>query len=281
MIEINAYAKINLHLDVIEKRGDGFHNIVSYMQTVSLCDTVTLERSEKIQVVGNYGVDEKKDLAYRAAQLFFDRTGIPSGVTVKIDKRIPMQGGLAGGSADAAAVLKGLNELYSAGLSIDELASLGGSLGSDIPFCVLGGGKLARSRGEILTDAPRMPDCWIVIAKRRGEGMSTPAQYGILDSLYNDFDGYEPKTEKLNALMGAINANDIRGVGENLFNIFEQTCGCDGDSVNIMKKQGALGVLLSGSGSAVFGIFEDINAAKEAENQLKSIGIDTFLCVPV
>ena len=144
MIEINAYAKINLHLDVTGKRNDGFHDIVSYMQTVSLCDTVTLELAERIQVVGNYGVDEKKDLAYRAAELFFERTGIPSGAKVYINKRIPMQAGLAGGSADAAAVLKGLNELYSVGLSPNELAKMGEALGSDVPFCVLGGGKLAQ-----------------------------------------------------------------------------------------------------------------------------------------
>ena len=280
MIEINAYAKINLHLDVTGKRNDGFHDIVSYMQTVSLCDTVTLELAERIQVVGNYGVDEKKDLAYRAAELFFERTGIPSGAKVYINKRIPMQAGLAGGSADAAAVLKGLNELYSVGLSPNELAKMGEALGSDVPFCVLGGGKLAYGRGEIFKDAPKMPDCAIVIAKG-SEGMSTPAQYRMLDGIYNDFNGYTPKTESLNALLLAIREKDIRGIGSNLFNIFEETGGYDAELMNIMKKHGALGTLLSGSGSAVFGIFDDTKAAKDAEKQLKDTGADAFLCVPV
>ncbi len=280
MIEINAYAKINLHLDVTNKRNDGFHDIVSYMQTVSLCDTVTLEKAEKVHVVGNYGVDEKKDLAYRAAELFFERTGIPSGVSVNINKRIPMQAGLAGGSADAAAVLKGLNELYSVGLSTDELAKMGETLGSDVPFCVLGGSKLAYGRGEILKDAPKMTDCAIVIAKG-SEGMSTPAQYRMLDSIYNDFIGYTPQTEKLNAMLNAISAKDIRVIGSNLFNIFEETGGYDDELMNIMKQHGALGTLLSGSGSAVFGIFDETEAAKSAEKQLKDTGADAFLCVPV
>ena len=280
MIEINAYAKINLHLDVTGKRNDGFHDIVSYMQTVSLCDTVTLELAERIQVVGNYGVDEKKDLAYRAAELFFERTGIPFGAKVSINKRIPMQAGLAGGSADAAAVLKGLNELYSVGLSPNELAKMGEALGSDVPFCVLGGGKLAYGRGEIFKDAPKMPDCAIVIAKG-SEGMSTPAQYRMLDSIYNDFNGYSPNEESLNALLLAIREKDIRGIGSNLFNIFEETGGYDAELMNIMKKHGALGTLLSGSGSAVFGIFENTDAARSAEKQLKDTGADAFLCVPV
>lgn len=280
MIEINAYAKINLHLDVTGKRNDGFHDIVSYMQTVSLCDTVTLELAERIQVVGNYGVDEKKDLAYRAAELFFERTGIPFGAKVSINKRIPMQAGLAGGSADAAAVLKGLNELYSVGLSPNELAKIGEALGSDVPFCVLGGGKLAYGRGEIFKDAPKMPDCAIVIAKG-SEGMSTPAQYRMLDSIYNDFNGYSPNEESLNALLLAIREKDIRGIGSNLFNIFEETGGYDAELMNIMKKHGALGTLLSGSGSAVFGIFENTDAARSAEKQLKDTGADAFLCVPV
>ncbi len=280
MIEINAYAKINLHLDVTSKRNDGFHDIVSYMQTVSLCDTVTLEKAEKVHVVGNYGVDEKKDLAFRAACLFFDRTGISSGVTVRIDKQIPMQGGLAGGSTDAAAVLKGLNELYDTELPSDELAAMGATLGSDVPFCVLGGSKLASGRGEILEDAPSFPDCGILIVKGN-TGMSTPAQYGMLDRIYNNFNGYKPRKDKLSAMLEAIESGNLRGACENLFNIFEVTGGYDEKPMNIMKEQGALGTLLSGSGGSVFGIFENIDAAQNIEKQLKKMGMTAFSCMPI
>ena len=114
MLKINAYAKINLFLDITSRRADGFHDIISYMQTVSLADTLTLDANAfgDIHVKGNYDVDEKKDLVYRAAELFLSRYGISSGVDIEVDKKIPMQGGLAGGSADAAATLRGLNELF-------------------------------------------------------------------------------------------------------------------------------------------------------------------------
>lgn len=281
MLKINAYAKINLFLDITSRRADGFHDIISYMQTVSLADTLTLDQnaSGEIHVKGNYDVDEKSDLSYRAAELFMSRYGITYGVNIKIDKRIPMQGGLAGGSADAAATLRGLNELFSLNRPLDELAELGARLGSDVPFCVVGGGKLTYGRGEILKDAPALPDCGIVIVKGKA-GCSTPAQFRALDEMYNNFIGYAPKTDKLDAMLSAIEQNDIKKLGENLYNIFEDAPGYDRSSLNIMKENGAYGTLLSGSGSSVFGIFEDIKAAKTAALALEQNGFAAFACKP-
>ena len=281
MLKINAYAKINLFLDITSRRADGFHDIISYMQTVSLADTLTLDAnaSGEIHVKGNYGVDEKKDLVYRAAELFLSHYGISEGVDIEVDKKIPMQGGLAGGSADAAATLSGLNELFKLNRPLPELAVLGAELGSDVPFCVVGGGKLTYGRGEILKDAPIMPSCGIVIVKGK-TGSSTPAQFKALDSKYNDFLGYAPKTDKLDGLLTAISEKNIEGVGSNLYNIFEDTPGYDRSSLNIMKQNGAYGTLLSGSGSSVFGIFEDINAANRAAEILEANGFTAYACEP-
>ena len=281
MLKINAYAKINLFLDITSRRDDGFHDIISYMQTVGLADTVTIDKnpSGNIRVKGNYDVDEKKDLVYRAAELFLSRYGISSGVDIEVDKNIPMQGGLAGGSADAAATLRGLNELFELERPLSELAELGASLGSDVPFCVVGGGKLTYGRGEIIKEAPVMPRCGIVIVKGK-TGCSTPAQFKALDSKYNDFIGYEPKTDKLDGLIAAISEKNIAGIGANLYNIFEDAPGYDRSSLNIMKQNGAYGTLLSGSGSSVFGIFEDINTAKRAAEALIANGFTAYACEP-
>ena len=281
MLKINAYAKINLFLDIKSRRTDGFHDIISYMQTVSLADVLTFEAnaSGEIHVKGNYDVDERSDLVCRAAGLFMARYEINKGVDITVDKRIPMQGGLAGGSADAAATLRGLNELFSLNRPLTELAELSASLGSDVPFCVVGGGKLTYGRGEILKDAPKLPDCGIVIVKGK-TGCSTPAQFKALDEKYNNFIGYVPKTDKLDAMLAAIEQNDIKKLGENLYNIFEDAPGYDRSSLNIMKKNGAYGTLLSGSGSSVFGVFEDIKAAKTAALALEANGFTAFACEP-
>lgn len=281
MLKINAYAKINLHLDITSRRADGFHDIVSYMQTVSLSDTVLLEKAESgINVRGNYGVEPEADLTYRAAKLFFERYNLNGGVNISVDKRIPMQGGLAGGSADAAAVLRGLNELFSTVRPLEELAEFSAELGSDVPFCVVGGSKLTYGRGEILREAPTMPECGIVVVKGKS-GCSTPAQFKALDLMYNDFVDYKPKSDKLSGLLEAIESGNIQGIGDNLYNIFEDAPGYDKSSLNIMKQNGARGTLLSGSGSSVFGIFDNLGSAEKAVNALNNNGFTAFACKPV
>ncbi len=281
MLKINAYAKINLYLDITSRRADGFHDIVSYMQTVDLSDTVFLEKAESgINLSGNYGVEPESDLAYRAAKLFFDCYNLNGGVNVSVDKRIPMQGGLAGGSADAAAVLRGLNKLFDVKRPLPELAELSANLGSDVPFCVVGGSKLTYGRGEIMKVAPAMPACGIVIVKGK-TGCSTPAQFKALDLMYNNFADYDPKTDKLSGLIEAIESGNIQGIGDNLYNIFEDAPGYDRSSLNIMKQNGARGTLLSGSGSSVFGIFDDLGSAEKAAIVLNNNGFTAFACEPV
>ncbi len=280
MIKLNAYAKINLFLDIVSLRYDGFHDIVSYMQTVSLCDSLTLEKAQGISVCGNPDVLPEKDLTYKAAKLFFEKTGIDGGVKITLRKRIPMQGGLAGGSADAAAVLRGLNELYGAELDDNTLRQIALMLGSDVPFCISGGSMLAYGRGERLSDAPPMPDCGIVIVAGR-YGCSTPAQFAELDRIYDDFYYYTPQTARLDRLCGAAEQGDILGVCSGLFNIFEQTDGYDGEVAHKIKQTGALGVLMSGSGSSIFGIFGDEAEAQSAAKKLCDDGYDAVACKPV
>ncbi len=280
MIKTEAYAKINLFLDIVSRREDGFHDIVSYMQTVSLCDGVTLEKAEDVTVLGNPDVPQEKDLTYKAAKLFFEQTGIAGGVKVTLQKRIPMQGGLAGGSADAAAVLRGLNELYDAGLDDNSLRRMALTLGSDVPFCVTGGSMLAYGRGERLADAPPMPDCGIVIVAGR-HGCSTPAQFAELDRRYDDFYFYAPHADRLDRLCDAAYNGDIRGVCNELFNIFEETDGYDAEVAHRIKMTGAFGVLMSGSGSSIFGIYNNEAEAQKAAEVLISEGYGAVACRPV
>ncbi len=280
MIKLNAYAKINLFLDIVSRRYDGFHDIVSYMQTVSLCDEVSLEKADAITVIGNPAVPQEKDLTYKAAKLFFEQTGIDGGVVITLQKRIPMQGGLAGGSADAAAVLRGLNELYETELDDNALRRMALTLGSDVPFCVSGGSMLAYGRGERLTDAPPMPDCGIVIVAGR-HGCSTPAQFAALDSRYDDFYAYRPHSDRLDRLGDAAEQGDIRGVSAELFNIFEETDGYDAEVAHRIKQTSALGVLMSGSGSSIFGLYENENEAELAASKLRDDGYNAVVCKPI
>lgn len=276
MIELNAFAKINLFLDVVGLRDDGYHEVVTLMQSVSLCDRITLEKSDTVSIIGNYGVLPEKDLAYRAAKLFFESTGVSGGVTVRVAKNIPMQGGLAGGSADAAAVLNGLNMLYGTGLDDRFLENMAAKLGSDVPFCIRGGTQLAFGRGEKLSKAEQMKSCGIVIVAG-SKGASTPMQYRELDRIHNGFVSYEPNTAKLEALLKAESLQDI---SDNLFNIFEQTNGYDRTLANKLKYSGAESTLLCGSGSSVFGLFKDLDKANIAANELNNMGVKAFACKP-
>ena len=280
MIKVNAYAKINLFLDIEGRREDGFHDILSVMQSVSLCDTVTVEKTaDGIKVENRIGIDTEKDLAYRAAHLFFEESGIDGGVKISIDKRIPMGAGLGGGSADAAAVLKALNELYGKPFSAEVLADLGLKLGSDVPFCVLGGTRIARGRGEKMTVIAPMPDCPMVIAIG-DDHVSTPAQFAELDRRFDNFVLYEPNRECVDGINEAFNAGSA-DVSEHLYNIFEITGRFSPEIKEIMTACGACGTLMSGSGSSVFGIFSDDADAVTARDRLTEKGYRAFVCRPV
>ena len=218
---VDAYAKINLFLDIESLRDDGYHNILTLMQCVSLHDTISVEyepaESKTIEIIcPDPSVPcDKSNLAYKAAEIFPIDAGY---IRISIEKRIPISAGLAGGSADAAAVLIALNSIADEPMSMDNLKALGNNLGADVPFCIERGSCIAFGTGDILKKAPSMPKYPIVIAKK-GEGMSTPKAYGALDKEYNGFIGYVPKTHKLDILISDHNRS-LLDYSKGLFNIF-------------------------------------------------------------
>lgn len=284
---VRGYAKINLHLDVVGKMENGYHRVETVMQTVSLYDDVTLSRKKE----GGFSLrcnvrdvpTDGRNLAIRAAQLFCEATGVSEHLDIAIDKRIPMAAGMAGGSADAAAVLIGMNRLNGELLSVDELCALGGRLGADVPFCIVGGTAYADGRGEILHPFPSMPACAIVIACA-GEGVSTPWAYGLLDERYRDFaDASAHGT--LGILREAMVRGDLLEVAHGTYNIFEtpvlERRPVAAEIRDSLEKNGALVARMSGSGPSVFGIFAGEREARTAVSALEQQGYHPYLCYPV
>ena len=225
-LSVLAPAKVNLYLNVCAKRADGYHDIESVMQTVSLFDRLTVIKNDA-NGVKNISLScrdhkipsDERNLVYRAALRFFAENGITEyDVSFILEKKIPSEAGLGGGSSDAAATLLALDRLYETGLSLETLCAIGAKIGADVPFCVKGGAAYADGRGERLKDIANMPECYIAVACE-GEGVSTPWAYGMLDKVYNRFADYEPRSTK--KLEDALEAVDIFGVSEAMFNIFE------------------------------------------------------------
>ncbi len=270
-----AYAKVNLTLAVGEKRPDGYHEVVSVMQRVSLCDTLTAEQTrEGITLTCSDPAlpSGEENLAHRAASLFFRETGIAGGAALTLEKRIPSQAGLGGGSSDAASALLALRKLYAPALPDTELETMAAALGSDVPFFIRGGTQLATGRGEVLSPLPPLTDGWFVIVKPT-ESFSTPAMYRRLDNL-------PPAcTPPLPPLQGGLPA-----LASGLFNRFEAAIPA-GSAVWDIKARlaayGALASLLSGSGSAVFGLFDTETAARAAVEALRPAWPEIFLARPV
>lgn len=270
-----AYAKVNLTLAVGEKRLDGYHEVVSVMQRVSLCDTLTAEQTrEGITLTCSDPAlpSGEENLAHRAASLFFRETGIAGGAALTLEKRIPSQAGLGGGSSDAASALLALRKLYAPALSDTELETMAAALGSDVPFFIHGGTQLATGRGEVLSPLPPLTDGWFVIVKPT-ESFSTPAMYRRLDNLPPAY------TPPLPPLQGGLPA-----LAAGLFNRFEAAIPA-GSAVWDIKARlaayGALASLLSGSGSAVFGLFDTETAARAAVEALRPAWPEIFLTRPV
>lgn len=270
-----AYAKVNLTLAVGEKRPDGYHEVVSVMQRVSLHDTLTAEQTrEGITLTCSDPAlpSGEENLAHRAASLFFRETGIAGGAALTLEKRIPSQAGLGGGSSDAASALLALRKLYAPALPDTELETMAAALGSDVPFFIRGGTQLATGRGEVLSPLPPLTDGWFVIVKPT-ESFSTPAMYRRLDNL-------PPAcTPPLPPLQGGLPA-----LAAGLFNRFEAAIPA-GSAVWDIKARlaayGALASLLSGSGSAVFGLFDTETAARAAVEALRPAWPEIFLARPV
>ena len=280
-----AYAKINLHLECISRRDDGFHDIKSVMYSLSLSDdvTVTLGASGKtgIRVIleGNTRLPtDKRNLVYIAAEKFVERLGIKAEITVKLEKRIPVAAGLGGGSSDAAATLRALNKLFSRPFTERALLSRASEIGSDVPYCLLGGAALCEGRGERITRLSTDRRIHAVIAVAN-EYVSTPMAYSALDSAYSDFDGSVPYTadDEYSALVEYLGGG---AMPERLYNVFESVvlASCPG-AAEIKERLITLGArlsLMSGSGPSVFGIFDNEEAAKAAEAHLKASGLRAY-----
>lgn len=260
-----AYGKLNLTLDVLGTRPDGYHEMCMLMQSVELYDLVTVELSGngwqcRCDVPGVPA--DASNLALRAAEAFFGAYGSrPVNLTVSIRKQIPMQGGMAGGSADAAAVLRGLNTLFGSPYDVQKLCRLGEGVGSDVPYCVLGGTVLARGRGELLTPLPPMPQAWFCLVKPEFS-VSTPQLFRRLDDCGISM---RPDTEKA---LDCLRRGDLPGLCGCMQNVFqpvlEQQYPVIGTICCRLQELGALGACLTGTGSVVFGVFDEEHAARRA-----------------
>lgn len=274
-IDIPAYAKINLFLEITGKREDGYHNISTVMQTVELHDNISISitDSKRINISSNslaMPCDER-NIACKCAQEFFNAANIENrGLDIYIEKNIPMEAGLAGGSADGAAVLNALNELYGLPLSKDELCRTGKRAGADIPFCIMGGSMLAEGIGEILTPCARLPEAFILIAKG-SKGVSTKEAYAAIDA-------DTKRVLKKNNMPELLSEGNLEKICSGMYNCFEQLVPEAILLKNIMKKHGAINAMMSGSGSAVFGIFSDKDMADNTLNKLLSDNIFAVIC---
>jgi len=269
MLYVKAPAKINLTLDVLYKRPDNYHEVEMVMTTVDLADRICLESRGDgvIEIIStdNFVPNDHRNFAYQAARLVKDTYGIGQGVSITIEKEIPIAAGLAGGSSDAAATLKGLNELWNLGLSIDELAELGAKIGSDVSFCVYGGTALATGRGEKIQELPAPPNCWVVLAKPK-IGVSTAEVYGGLK-----VEGLEhPNTKQM---MHAIETEDYELLCKSLGNVLETVTFKLHPEVVMLKEQmkrfGADATLMSGSGPTVFGLVDSEARVSRIYNGLR------------
>ena len=279
MVKIEAPAKINLLLDIIKRLPNGYHVLFMVMQAVSLYDTVEVEKAASGITLTcsepSLPTDEK-NLAYRAAQAFLERTGIQSGCSIAVTKRIPLQAGLAGGSTDAAGVLHALNLLFDAGLSTGELCEIGVKLGADVPFCLHGGTMLAQDIGQILTPLPGLKDCCIVLAKPK-QGVSTAEAYAAFDTCP---DVRHPDNW---GMLHALATEDFEGVVSRTQNVFEQFIEVP-ERITIkavMRRHGSLCCCMSGSGPTVFGIFDEEARAAACVDELKQSFDQVYLTHPV
>lgn len=274
MLTLNANAKINLTLDILGTRPDGYHEVAMVMQEVNLHDVLSLSEIPagielQITIEGQKGElpADETNLCWKAAALVQKECALTQGVRIELTKRIPMAAGLAGGSADAAAVLKGMNELFALHLSEERLCELGARLGSDIPFCIMGGTMLATGRGELLERLPSVPQMDVVLAKPE-VGVSTAWAYRTYDA------GYAGPHPDNAAMLSAIEAGNKAGVASLLCNVLEgitlQEHAVIADYKKIMLQKGALASMMSGSGPTVFGLAEDEKTASEIAAAVKA-----------
>lgn len=265
-----AYAKINLGLDVLGRRPDGYHEVKMIMQTVDICDDLTFEKREEpgigLQIEGAELPADEDNLVYRAAALLMEKRQPQEGVSITLKKRIPIAAGMAGGSADAAAAMRGLNALFEMGYSTEELKEFGVTLGADIPYCIQGGTMLSEGIGEILTPLSEPPACHLVIAKPAID-VSTAFVYGHLQadrlSFHPDIDG----------MAAALAAGDLKGITDRMGNVLETVTVKAYPVIDRLKRimcgLGAENALMSGSGPTVFGICLERETAEKIAAAIK------------
>lgn len=264
-----AYAKINLGLDVLRRREDGYHEVKMIMQTVDIFDTLTFVKKNEPGIrlkVDNEELSEDKDnLIYRAAELLMEKAGVKQGVEITLEKRIPIAAGMAGGSTDAAAAFHGINELFDLGYSLEDLQMLGVTLGADIPYCLAGGTAISEGIGEILTKLPEPPQCTLVVAKP-DINVSTKFVY---ENLHANTLAYHPD---IDGMIEAIKIGSLQGITDRLGNVLETVTVREYPIIeeikNLMKQEGAENALMSGSGPTVFGIFTNEESAQAAAAQI-------------
>jgi 4-diphosphocytidyl-2-C-methyl-D-erythritol kinase len=283
-VTVEAPAKINLSLDITGRREDGYHLIETVMQAIDLCDRVTVRHAGAPGAIRLGLTDQRipgdsSNTAYRAAQAFFaavrDKSIQNPGICISIDKRIPMQAGLAGGSADAAGTLAALNRLTDARLTDEELCLIGAGVGADVPFCILGGAAFAEGTGTILSPLQSMPSCHIVVAKPDC-GVSTPEAYRRIDS------AVLRRRPHTSVVADALCAADLDTLSRELCNVFEEALGLPevGAIKQVMRDHETLGCCMTGSGSAVFGLFGGETAARRCAAALKRDYEEVYVCHP-
>lgn len=260
-MKLKAYGKINLFLDVIGKRADGYHNLKMIMQTIDLWDEVDIDKTDEgIELTcDNVNLPtDKRNIAYKAAELFINTYNINSGVKIKIKKNIPIEAGLAGGSTDGAAVIKILNVIFNKNLSEEEMINLGKKIGADVPFCIVGGTAKCEGIGEIIKPLKPLRNCILVLIKPNF-GVSTK-------EVFNKIDNKNYVHPQIDKILKGIDEGNLIQIGSNLNNVLEKvTIGQNpviGDIKKMIKANGSLGTLMSGSGPTVYGIFDDLHKAE-------------------
>ena len=278
-VTVNAPAKINLFLDIIGRLDNGYHSLFMVMQSVDLADTVTVEACKEKGIFLTCSDDrlptDQKNIAYKAALKFCEYAGVEPSFRIHIEKKIPFAAGLAGGSADAAAVIAGLNSILNTGFTQRQLCEIGLSVGSDVPFCIAGGTQLSQSTGGVLSPLKELADCFIVLAKPEA-GVSTAEAYAAADNTQL----YRPDSMRM---LDACEKGDFEGICKYAGNVFEQVIEVPErvEFKKIMRDCGASLCQMSGSGPTVFGIFRNIDEAEKCTAKLREICNDVYLAKPV
>ena len=284
-IQLKALAKINLGLDVLRRREDGYHQVKMIMQTIGLYDELTLrkQKTPEIQVKTNlyYLPTNENNLVYRAAKLLREEFDLPGGISIQLQKKIPVAAGMAGGSSDAAAVLWGMNQLYGLRLSRQELMERGVKLGADVPYCIMRGTALAEGIGEQLRPLPSMPKCYLLIAKPE---ISVSTKF-----VYENLHANELRLEQhpdVDAMIRAMEQKDLALLASRMGNVLETVTIPAYPVIQRIKEQmmadGALGAMMSGSGPTVFGIFQSAGQARRAYRSMRASGLakQIYMTVP-